>query len=112
MFDNRTLVTRKFDLENVTITDMNPNQLPVVFMADGEGGTAHSAVVSKDENDNSERMIWTIIINSIGRERLAKLIPDYEKWLKEDIIRYAKGEKREATEAMAYLSRYSIDRID
>ena len=71
MFDNRTLVTRKFDLENVTITDMNPNQLPVVFMADGEGGTAHSAVVSKDENDNSERMIWTIIINRIGKKKIS-----------------------------------------
>lgn len=106
MFDNTTLHKKQFALESVSITNMNPNQMPVVFMVDGQDGTAHSATVPKSEN--SERMIWTIIINSIGKEKLTELIPDYPDWLEKDILRYAKNQKREDSATTSTLSQYSI----
>lgn len=111
IFDNTMLYKHERDLESVTITDMNSEQMPVVFMVDGKDGTAHSARVFKDPNDNSERIIWTIIINSIGKTKLAELIPDYGRWLEQDIERYAKCEKREDAEYIETLSYYSTNRI-
>lgn len=106
--DNRNLKTIEPRLESITLKDLNSNNLPAVFMIDGESGTAHSASVPHHRLEMSERIIWTIIVNKIESLRLAKLIPDFKKWLEEDISRFSRGEKREENEITSTIAGYTL----
>lgn len=105
--DNRNLKAIQDNLESATLEDLR--NLSAVFMVDGESGIAHSSQVEPQKiSSNFERIIWTIIVNKIENHKLTLLIPDLKKWLEEDILRFARGEKREGNNITEVLSGHTL----
>lgn len=107
--NNRNLNAIQNKLESATLESSDLENLSVVFMVDGESGTAHSSQVEPQQtNETLERIIWTIIVNKIPKLKLESLIPNFKAWLEEDILRFARCKKREDKEVRNDLSNYTL----